>query len=104
MLVTHREESFEQLVDSLPLRIQLTDALRESLENERGAAVSSPFEMRRSARFRCNGQCVVFLSPESFTMPNQDRASIGIVRDVSRTGVGMISHQQLFPSRWSKYF
>ena len=99
MLVEHRQQSFEQMIETVVMKIQLTDALRDALELERGAATSSPFEMRNSARFRCNGKCIVTFAAESYQLPGQESISLAIVRDVSRTGLGIISHQQLFPEQ-----
>lgn len=99
MLAEHCAPTFEQLVDSLPMRIQLTDDLREMLSSERGATHSNPFELRGASRFRCCGKCVVNLSQTSFRMPGQESQSLAIIRDISRKGIGLITHQQLYPEQ-----
>ena len=45
MLVKYSQQSFEQLIESLTMRIQLTD----SLHSQRGATHTNPFELRLSA-------------------------------------------------------
>ncbi len=99
MLVENRQQSFEQLIASLDMRIQLTESLIESLGMERGVTRTNPFEHRRAARFRCNGECITRISEQSFHMPGQEAESRAIVRDLSRKGVGIIAHQQWYPEQ-----
>jgi len=99
MLVDNRQQSFEQLIATLDMRVQLTESLIESLGAERGVTRSNPFEHRRAARFRCNGECIARISDKSFQMPGQETESLAIVRDLSRKGVGIISHQQWYPEQ-----
>ncbi len=99
MLVKHCQQTFEQLVDSLVMRIQLTDSLKESLNSDRGATRTNPFELRGASRFRCFGECVATIPTNSFRMPGQETQSIAIVRDLSRKGIGIITHQQLYPEQ-----
>ena len=99
MLVEHCTPTFEQLTKTLSMRVQLTDGLRELLNSERGPTCTNPFEMRGTSRFRCFGKCAIIMSPDSFQMPGQDSQSLAIVRDISRTGIGLVSHQQLYPEQ-----
>ena len=99
MLVEHSSPTFEQLVETLSMRIQLTDGLRETLNSERGATSPNPFELRSAARFRCCGKCIVTISPLSFRMSGQEPQSMAIVRDISRKGIGLITHQQWYPEQ-----
>jgi len=99
MLVKNRQQSFDQLIATLDMRVQLTESLIESLGSERGVTRTNPFEHRRVARFRCNGECVTKISNSSFHMPGQETESLAIVRDLSRKGVGIISHQQWYPEQ-----
>ena len=99
MLVEHRSPTFEQLVESLEMRIQLTEVLSETLSSERGATSTNLFELRSTSRFRCNGKCVVSMSPGSYRMPVQELQSLAIVRDISRKGIGLIAHQQWYPEQ-----
>ncbi len=99
MLVEHRSPTFEQLVESLEMRIQLTDVLSETLSSERGATSTNLFELRSTSRFRCNGKCIVSMSPGSYRMPGQELQSLAIVRDISRKGMGLIAHQQWYPEQ-----
>ncbi len=99
MLDEHRSPTFNQIIESLSMRIQLTDGLRATLSSERGVTHPNLFEMRCSARFRCCGRGVVSLSPDSFQMPGQDPQSVVIVRDLSRKGIGLITHQQFYPEQ-----
>lgn len=99
MLVEHRSPTFEQVSESLSMLIQLTDGLRLTLDTERGPTKTNLFELRGSSRFRCCGKCVATLSPDSFQMPGQVLKSLTIVRDISRKGIGLISHQQWYPEQ-----
>lgn len=99
MLVKNRQQSFEQLIETLKMKVQLTESLIESLKSERGVTRTNPFEHRRVARFRCYGECITRISECSFQMPGQEIVSRTIVRDLSRNGVGLISHQQLYPEQ-----
>ncbi len=99
MLVEHRSPTFEQLVEALEMRIQLTDMLSETLSTERGATSTNLFELRSTSRFRCNGKCVVSMSQGSYRMPGQELQSLAVVRDISRKGMGLIAHQQWYPEQ-----
>ncbi len=99
MLVEHRSPTFEQLVEALTMRIQLTDVLRETLSSERGPTSTNLFELRSTSRFRCNGKCVVTLALDSYRMPGQESQSLAIIRDISRKGIGLIAHQQFYPEQ-----
>ena len=99
MLVKRCEKSFKQLIESIENKLQLSDELLEKLQSDRGATRSTPFELRANSRFRCYGDGVVTIAPESFRMPGQDSQSIAIVRDLSRKGIGILSHQQWYPDQ-----
>ncbi len=99
MLVKHNQQSFEQIIELLTMRIRLTESLAESLRNERGAAHTNPFELRSASRFKCFGEGIVTFTPESFQMPEQESPSLVIVRDLSRKGIGILSHQQWYPEQ-----
>ncbi len=99
MLEQSGSTEFESLIGSLPMRIQLPAHLEEALERERGACESNPFENRTAVRFRCNGRAIMELKEHSTAYPSQDKRAIVIVRDLSRSGVGVISHQQWFPDQ-----
>lgn len=90
---------FESLIDSVPNRIQLTPQLEEALEKERGVTAPTHFECRRTARFRCHGSAFARLIPFLVELSDFDIESFVIVRDLSKTGVGIISHQQLYPEQ-----
>ena len=99
MLVEHRSQTFEQLSASLSMLIQLTDDLREVLSSAHGTTTRCLSEVRSAPRFRCCGKCIITISPDSYRMPGQESQSIGIVRDLSRKGIGIIAHQQLYPEQ-----
>jgi hypothetical protein len=50
MLVKNRQQSFEQLIATLDMQVQLTESLIESLSSERGVTRTNPFE-------RCMCKC-----------------------------------------------
>lgn len=99
MLDKRCEQSFKQLTDSIENKLQLTESLLESLQSDRGATRSTPFELRSNSRFRCHGECIVEIAPDSFRMPSQDAQAIAVVRDLSRKGIGIIAHQQWYPDQ-----
>lgn len=99
MLVEHRSQTFEQLTKSLRMLIQLTDKLRENLGSEHGKTYRSLSEVRNTPRFSCCGKCIVTISPDSYRMPGQESQSLGIVRDISRKGIGIVAHQQWYPEQ-----
>ena len=90
---------FQDLLDHVPNRIQLTSTLEESLASERGVMATTHYEGRRSARFRCFGNAFAKLVPFLMDLQEFETESFVIVRDLSKTGVGIISHQQLFPEQ-----
>lgn len=90
---------FESLLDSVPNRIQLTPQLEDALASERGVTAPTHFECRRTARFRCHGSAYARLIPFLVELQDFENESYVIVRDLSKTGVGIISHQQLFPEQ-----
>ncbi len=99
MLVEHRSPTFEQLNESLSMLIQLTDDLREVLSSEHGTTTPCLTEVRNTPRFCCCGKCIITIYPDSYRMPGQESQSLGIVRDLSRKGIGIIAHQQLYPEQ-----
>ena len=99
MLENHRQQSFGQLIESLEMRIQLTELLVDLFESERSVARTNPFELRTSTRFPCNGACITRVADIDFRMPGQELESRAIVQDLSRKGVGIITHQQWYPEQ-----
>lgn len=98
MLESVNQRTYRQLIQRLPMRIQLTDTLERDLV-QRGVTGSNPFEMRVAPRFRTNGEGVATLHSSPIAIPFRPSQSLVIVRDISRTGVGLISHQQWFPEQ-----
>ncbi len=92
-------QSLDQMLEVIPMKIQVPESLQAALEIERGVVDSSPFEARRTARFRCRGTAVILLLESPINFVNQELEAAVIVRDVSRTGLGLISHQQYFPEQ-----
>lgn len=99
MFPSKSDQSLAERLDQLPMKIELPEALRLSMEVERGVVDSSPFEARRTARFRCRGIAVLDVLFSPLELPEQDPTAVVIVRDVSRTGLGIITHQQYFPDQ-----
>ncbi|MFO0921810.1 MAG: PilZ domain-containing protein [Pirellulales bacterium] len=99
MLADGSATAFLTLISQLPNKIELPRDLFEALSKERGVVDSTPFEARRSTRFRCSGTCIVEAEPGTRVYRRQELQSQGIVRDVSRSGVGVITHQQWFPGQ-----
>jgi hypothetical protein len=83
---------------SLTMKIQLTPDLKKSLE-ERGTDDPNLYEARGAARFRCNATATAKLLHSPLSAPNQEIDSLVIVRNLSRSGVGLICHQQWFPDQ-----
>jgi hypothetical protein len=83
---------------SLMMKILLTPDLKKSLD-ERGTDDPNLFEARGAARFRCNATATAKLLRSQLVLVNQEVDSLVIVRNVSRSGVGLICHQQWFPEQ-----
>jgi len=83
---------------SLTMKIQLTPDLKKSLD-ERGPDDPNLFEARGAARFRCNATATAKLLRSRLERPTQEIDSLVIVRNISRSGVGLICHQQWFPEQ-----
>ncbi len=99
MLENDRQQSFGQLIASLEMRIQLTDSLMELFGSERSVARTNLFELRASTRFPCHGECITRVADTTFRMPGQELESRAIIQDLSRKGVGIITHQQWYPEQ-----
>lgn len=99
MLSIEFGQPLEQLLNSIPMKVELPPALEQALEVERGVVDSTPFEARRTVRFRCRGNAVVFLLESPFEVEGQEATAAVIVRNVSRTGLGLIAHQQYYPEQ-----
>jgi hypothetical protein len=99
MLENHRQQSFGQLIASLEMRVQLTESLIELFGSERSVARTNLFELRASTRFPCHGECITRVVDIDFRMPGQELESRAIVQDLSRKGVGIITHQQWYPEQ-----
>jgi hypothetical protein len=99
MLGNHRQQSFGELIETLEMRIQLTESLMELFESERSVARANPFELRATTRFPCNGACITRATDIDFRIPGQELESRAIIQDLSRKGVGIITHQQWYPEQ-----
>jgi hypothetical protein len=96
MLVENDPAAFKRLVESLPEKFRLPIEIRNQLA-KRGAAASNPFEGRRTPRFFCNGLAVVTPHRLNQALAVQREQATAVVRDLSRTGIGLICHEQHYP-------
>jgi hypothetical protein len=81
------------------LKIELPEDLRRTLEHERGSTDPNFYEERSTTRFRCYSQGMAHLTNSPFECEGFEADSVVIVRNLSRTGLGLISHQQWFPEQ-----
>lgn len=97
MLVKTHSETFASLIEGLPNKIRLTSEMAEKLQT-RGVASSNPFENRAAARHRCHGFAAIDLVSSHPALSRNAETALAIIRDLSRTGIGLVTHQQWYPT------
>jgi hypothetical protein len=88
------------LIRSIPDGNQCKIVLPPSLENffqEAGYCESTYYEGRKNSRLRirCKATLVIEASPPSIERPEQ--TAIVFVKDISKRGIAILCHQQLWP-------
>ncbi|MFO0014727.1 MAG: hypothetical protein ACK553_18480 [Planctomycetota bacterium] len=95
------KESFEEKLREIPLDFIMPARVREELQRK-GVGTAMHDDNRESPRFRTNGPAIFSWesSPPAFDHPHPTRQVI--VRDLSRTGVGILTSTQWFPEESGK--
>ncbi len=102
MLEINSAEEFMNLIDEVPLLVQLTTQLAETLENERGVGESRFHEDRKFARHRCSLHGILECDANINPLLSNKKTSKVIIRDLSRNGFGVIAPEQWYPSQLVK--
>jgi hypothetical protein len=90
--------AYVNLIACLPNRVNLTDELRDEL-GRRGVSASTLFDARGTPRFHCCGDGIATLTESPLAIRTSPEQAVVIIRDISRTGIGLLSHQQWFPDQ-----
>lgn len=95
------EESFEELLKLIPIDFVLPSRVREDLQRK-GIGATIHDDIRESPRFRTNGPAILTWesSPAGIHIPRV--AQQVIVRDLSKSGVGILTSCQWFPEEIGK--
>ncbi len=97
MLGIDDADTCEKLIKSLPLRVKVPEALATEL-SQRGLHGLRHDDLRRAPRFRCCGMALLLPVEGFLDCFNHSRAVV-IVKDLSRTGVGFLAHEQWYPDQ-----
>lgn len=79
-----------------PFQIVLPPEVSRSL-SDRGFAPSCPEEERRVARLRVGVEATMQFLSTLPTYPRTDRVQSIIIKDISKSGIGILYHQQCYP-------
>jgi len=92
------QESFEELLDLYPLDFVIPQKIRDELLRK-GIAVSVHGDKRMAPRFRTNGSAIMswISSPEAMPQPQPTRQVV--VRDLSKTGVCILTSSEWYPEQ-----
>ena len=86
--------------DCEPLQVMLPEHM-QSFFNESGYQPTTASEFRGNARLNVRAEvCVKFTETPAMlkAIPGQDiDTGIGLLKDLSKTGIGLLYHRQLFP-------
>ena len=88
-------------VDFTPLKVILPPELR-TFYAERGYLCTNPHEDRRFARLNVRSQAHIRFFPppallEASPIANDQHQGTALVKDLSRTGIAILYHRQIFP-------
>jgi hypothetical protein len=99
MLEIDSSGSFVEISESMEDLIRLTPSLVEILQQERGVIDAKANETRKFARHRCSSYGIMELIGESNKNLNRQQTSKVVIRDLSRNGFGVFSHEQWYPTQ-----
>jgi hypothetical protein len=95
------KESFEEQLRQLPLDFILPPRVREDLQRK-GIGTAMHDDNRDSPRFRTNGPSVLTWDSSPVGITNPKIARQVIVRDLSKTGIAILTSCQWFPEEVGK--
>ena len=84
------------LEPKLKLLVQLPAKLSDFM-NEQGYAPTCQFEHRTAARLRVRCEAALSITSSPAFLQRTDFQLIVLIKDLSRSGIGILCHQQLFP-------
>lgn len=90
--------TYQSLVEQLPMKVRVPDALYQDLQ-KRGLVDARHHDLRRSPRFRCCGAGIIAaIESNTSKIFHQSQAQV-VIEDVSRRGIGILTHDQWFPNQ-----
>jgi hypothetical protein len=95
------KESFEEQLKQIPLDFILPPRVREDLQRK-GIGAAMHDDNRESPRFRTNGPAIFTWDSSPAAINNSRVARQVIVRDLSKTGIGILTSCQWFPQEVGK--
>ena len=95
------KESFEEQLKQIPLDFILPPRVREDLQRK-GIGAAMHDDNRESPRFRTNGPAIFTWDSSPAAINNPRVARQVIVRDLSKTGIGILTSCQWFPQEVGK--
>lgn len=90
------DAAFRDAVRDLPCGVQLSRVLVEEL-NRTGASSTTENDRRRFVRFYCRVRGVLYYRQTLPAVEREERPFLVLVKNISRSGVGLLHEQQLFP-------
>ncbi|MCU0710197.1 MAG: hypothetical protein MUF23_18120 [Pirellula sp.] len=95
------EDPFEEQLKLYPIDFVLPPRVREELQRKgTGAAIHN--DNRESPRFRTNGPAILTWISSPPAVDQSHTTCQVIVRDISKTGVGILTSSQWFPEQLGK--
>jgi hypothetical protein len=96
MLAGAGPETFWQLIEATPLLVRLPEEM-ETFFEEKGYVATTPFDERAAPRlrFRCRALLEVLEPLPSY--PRETGLATVLISDLSRSGIGLLHHEQLWP-------
>lgn len=88
--------SFQRAIRDLTFQVQIPREKMEEL-GKSGPASTTLNDQRRHVRFRLLKRCIVRFNPTFPTLQRPSQFTLGLVTNISKDGVGLLYHQQLFP-------
>lgn len=95
------KEPFEEQLKLYPIDFAIPPRVREDLQRK-GTGAAMHNDNRESPRFRTNGPAILTWISSPPAVDKSHPTSQVIVRDISKTGVGILTSTQWFPEQVGK--
>ncbi|MFN3153544.1 hypothetical protein [Bremerella sp.] len=90
------ESSFQKAIRDLPFQVQIPRTKLEEL-GKSGPSSATMSDQRRHVRFRLLKRCILRFGQTFPTIERPAQFSLGLVTNISKDGVGLLYHQQIYP-------